>query len=87
MDIMNNNYKDIVTVFVVNKLLHRVGMSWIIETHEQLKYDMGKNNPNFITGGPWYNTSICKKLHGTVFEEFVRNARTERYNVMCYHQI
>ena len=29
---------------------------------------MGKNNPNWMTGGPGYKTSICKKLHGTVFE-------------------
>ena len=41
---MNTNYKDIVTVFVLNTLLHHVGMSWIIETHEQLNYDMDKQN-------------------------------------------
>ena len=40
MDNMNNNYKDIVTIFVLNTFLHHVGMSWIIETHEQLEYDM-----------------------------------------------
>ena len=37
-----------------------------------------------MTGGPWYNTYICKKLHGKVFEGFIRNARNERYNIMCY---
>ena len=37
-----------------------------------------------MTGGPWYNTSICKKLHGKVFEVFIRNARTDKYNIMCY---
>ena len=36
-----------------------------------------------MTGGPWYNTSICKKLHGKVSEGFIRNARTDRYNIMC----
>ena len=36
-----------------------------------------------MTGGTWYNTSICKKLHGNVFEGFIRNARTDRYNIMC----
>ena len=55
-----------------------------VETHEQLKYDTTKNDPNFMTDSPWYNTSICKKLHGKVFEEFIRNARTDRYNLMCY---
>ena len=36
-----------------------------------------------MTGGPWYNTSICKKLHGNVFEGFIINARTYIYNIMC----
>ena len=25
----------------------------------------------------------CKKLHGEVLEGFIRNARTDRYNIMC----
>ena len=36
-----------------------------------------------MTGGLWYNTSICKKVHGKVFEGFIRNAITDRYNIMC----
>ena len=39
---MNNKYKYIITSFFFNTLLHHVGISWIIETHEQLKYDMKK---------------------------------------------
>ena len=46
-----------------------------------------------MTGVPWYNTSVCKKLHGKVFEGFNINAITDRYNIMCsidthekYHQ-
>ena len=82
MNNINTNHKYKVSVFVLNKLLQYVGMSWIIETHEKLRYDMDKNNPDFMTGGPWYNTSICKKIHGTVFEEFIRNEITDRYNIM-----
>ena len=41
---INTNYKDIITSFVLNTVLHSVGMSWIIEIHEQLKYDMDKHN-------------------------------------------
>ena len=26
---------------------------------------------------------ICKKLHGKLFEVFIINARTYRYNIMC----
>ena len=68
MDIMNTTYQDIITNFVFNKMLHHVGMLQIIETHEQLQYDMDKHNSERMTGGPWYNTYIFKKLHGKVFE-------------------
>ena len=33
---MNTKHKYIVTVFVLNTLLHNVGMSWIIETQKHL---------------------------------------------------
>ena len=36
-----------------------------------------------MKGGPCYNTYICKKIHGTVFEEFIINARTEIHNLVC----
>ena len=36
-----------------------------------------------MTGGNWYTTSICKKLHRKVFEGFIRKARTDIYNIMC----
>ena len=41
------------------------------------------NNTDWMTSCPWYKTSICKKLHGKLFEEFIRNIRTDRYNIMC----
>ena len=40
MNDMDRKYKEIITSFVLNTLLQRAGMSWIIETHEQLEYDM-----------------------------------------------
>ena len=39
-------------------------MLWIIENCEQLQYDIDEQNSDWMTGGPWYNTSICNKLHG-----------------------
>ena len=59
MDDMNTQNKDIITSFVLNTVLKHVGMSWIIETNKQLEYDMDKNNPYWVTGGPWYNTYTC----------------------------
>ena len=44
---------------------------------------MDTYDSEWMTGGPWYNTSICKKLHGNVFKVFIINARNGRYNIMC----
>ena len=43
-------------------------MLWIVEKNEQLKYDMDIKKSDWLICGPWYNTSICKKLHGKLFE-------------------
>ena len=66
-----------------NTVLHLVGISWIIKTNQHLEYDMDKHDSTWITDGPWYNIFICKKIHGKMFEEFIRNKITDRYNPMC----
>ena len=52
IDIMNTTYQNIFKTFVLNIMLHHVGMLCIIETHEQLQYDMDKHNSEWMTGGP-----------------------------------
>ena len=52
-------------------MLHHVVMFWIIENHDELKYDMDIQNSYLLTDGPWYNTYICKKLHGKLFEDLL----------------
>ena len=84
VDILDTTSQDIITTFLLNTMLHHVGMIWIIENHEELKYDMDIQNSDWLTGGPWYNTSISKKLNGELFEGFIINARDDRYNIMCY---
>ena len=68
---------------MLNKVLHHVVMSWIIETNLHLEYDIDKHNPDWITCGPWYNTSTCKKIHGIAFEKYIINARNDRYKLFC----
>ena len=41
---INTNYKDIITSFVLNTVLHNVAMSWIIKSKKHLEYDVCKNN-------------------------------------------
>ena len=50
-----------------------------------MKYEMDENNNQDCSNkGPWYNTSIYLKLHGSTFEDFITHARTDRYYLMCY---
>ena len=36
VDDLNTTYQYIFTTFVLNTILHHVGMLWVIETHEKL---------------------------------------------------
>ena len=37
-------YDEIVTKFVLNAMLHHVGMSWIISYNQEMEYEMNKTN-------------------------------------------
>ena len=40
VDLLDTTYQEIISTFVLNTMLHHVGMLWINENHEELKYDM-----------------------------------------------
>ena len=81
----NKTFGEMVTTFVLNAIFHHVGMSWIISSNKEMKYEMNDNNhQDWLNKGPWYNTSIYLKLHGSLFEDFITHARSDRYNLMCY---
>ena len=40
LNLLETDYQEIITTFVLNTMLHHVGMIWIIEDNEDLKYDM-----------------------------------------------
>ena len=78
-------FDEVITKFLLNAILHHVGMSYIISSNKEMNYEMDKNNhQDWLNKGPWYNTSICLKLHGIKFEDFITQARTDRYICMCY---
>ena len=70
---------------MLNVILHHVGMSWIISSNQEINYEIDENNhQDWLNKGPWYNKSNCSKLHGSRFDDFITQARTDRYNIMCY---
>ena len=51
--------EEMITKFVLNTILHHVGMSWIIFSNDKIKYEMDKSNhPDWLNKVTWYNTSI-----------------------------
>ena len=82
--IKNRTIEGIITKFVLNSILHHVGMPWIICSNNKMFYEIEENDhPDWFNTGPWYNTSICSKLHGKLFEDFIRHARTDIYHLIC----
>ena len=81
----NSKIKKMIPKFVLNAILHHVGMSWIICPNKEMKYEFDESNhPDWLNKSPWYNTYICSKLHGKLSEDFITHAITDRYNLMFY---
>ena len=73
-----------ITKFVLNAILHHVGMSWIIRSNDKIRYEIDEiNHQYWLNKGPCYNTNICSMLHGSLFEDFIKHERTDIYNHMC----
>ena len=82
--LINSTLEEMISKFVLNEILYHVGMSWIICSSEKIKYEMEESNhTDWLNKVPWYNTAICSRLHGSLFEDFITHARTDRYNLMC----
>ena len=44
-----------------------------------MKYEIDKiNHQDWLNKGPWFNTPICSRLHGSMFEDFITHARIDR---------
>ena len=73
-----------ITKFVLNTILHHLGMSWIICSNEEIKYEIYESNhPVWFNKGPWHNIDMCSKLYGKMFEDFIAHAITDKYNLLC----
>ena len=81
----NTTFEEMIIKFVLNAILHHVDMLCIISSNEEMKYEMEKNNhQDWMNEGPWYNTAICLRLHGSKFEYFITHAKSDRYNLIYY---
>ena len=78
------SFDKMITKFVLNAILRHMGMSWITSSNKEMKCEIDKNNhQDWLNKAPLYYTSICLKLHGSMFEDFITRAITDGYNLMC----
>ena len=68
-----------ITFFETNILFQRVGISWIIESNEELKFYVQEHFPNWMCDVPWYNSTMCSPFHGYSFEHFFRICAIDMY--------
>ena len=80
----NAKIEEMINKFVLNAILNHVGMSLIICSNKEMLYEIDEiSHPDWSNKVPWYNTDICSKLHGKLFEYFITNERAYRYHLMC----
>ena len=49
-----------------------------------MEYELNEtNHQDWLNKVTLYNRNIYYKLHGSRFENFIAQARTDRYNLMC----
>ena len=71
-----------ITKFVLTTILYHVGMLCIISSNNEIKYEIDEsNNQDWLNKGPWYNTGICSRLHGIMFEDFITHIGFHSYKV------
>ena len=78
-------YDKMITPFMMNSMLHHVGMSWMISSKKEMDCENFSKHDNvgWFETGPWHNKNICSKLYGTTFGGFIKQSRSDRYNIMC----
>ena len=69
---------------MLNSTLHHVGMPWIISSNLEMEYGIKETNHlDWLNKVPWYNRNMFSKVHESRFEDFITQARIDRYNLMC----
>ena len=58
--LVNSTLEEMITKFVLNAILHYVGMSWIVFSIKETRYDMDEtNHTDWLNEDPWYNKAVC----------------------------
>ena len=51
----NTTFDEMITKFVLNTIFYHVGMSWVISSNKEMKYEIDENNhQDWLNKGPLY---------------------------------
>ena len=58
--------KERISKFVLNVILHHVGLLCVIFSNKEIKYEIDEiNHLDWLNKVPWYNIAIFSRLHGS----------------------
>ena len=78
----NQKIETFITTFVTSMVFHNIVLSWIIQSNKNPGFDFQKNCPPWILNGPWHKTTICSRLHGSVFEDYLKTSKCDKRDIM-----
>ena len=78
----NQPIENFITPFVTNMVFQNFGLSWIIQSNQNLNFYFQLHYPSWEINILWYNTMICPILNGSLFEDYVETDKRDRYNLM-----
>ena len=81
--IQNILFKKFTTPFVVNIVFQSVGLAWIVESKNNLNFDVRELCPSCLGDGTWYNPTICLQVFGYSFENLFNARIKDRYALKC----
>ena len=62
---------------------------WVVldySVNQNLSFESKKKCPSWTLILPWYNTTICLQLHGSLFENYLTTKKRDKYNLMCSNE-
>ena len=65
-------------------VFHNVWLLCIIKKNSQLKFEMAAQVCQWMDKIPWYKTTISTKLHGQIFEDYLKTGRKYRYALVFF---
>ena len=82
----NKDLSKVFTSFVKDVLFQNVGIYFILESKQQVKFYFEDECHSWIQNGPWYNTTFFSHFLGSSFEYFFTTTLQYIYDLTCSYK-